>query len=180
MAPPNEVGSIAWLRLQARDGAGENRPSEAALQPNIGALLYDVARLIRRRFERRARQTGMPLTRLQSRVLLRIARSEGDSQTSVAAVLDIEPIALVRALDKLHEEGLVERRPHPTDRRVWTLWLTPLAWRVVERILAINHEIREEACAGLSPGAREIVLGALYHMKSNLTVAEEAAAGEAV
>ncbi len=39
--------------------------------------------------------------------------------------LDIEPIALVRMLDKLHEEGLVERRAHPTDRRVRTLWLTP-------------------------------------------------------
>jgi DNA-binding MarR family transcriptional regulator len=33
-------------------------------------------------------------------------------------MLDLEPIALVRAFDGLHEQDLVERRPHPTDRRV--------------------------------------------------------------
>jgi hypothetical protein len=35
------------------------------------------------------------------------------------------------------------------------LWLTPLGWEVVDRVLAINAEVREEACAGLSPAARE-------------------------
>ena len=121
---------------------------------------------MRRRFERRARQTGLPITRLQAGVLLRIARNEGDSQARVAALLDIEPIALVRALDRLVEEGLVERRPHPTDRRVWTLWLMPQGWRVVERILEINQENREDACAGLSPTARDALLAALNHMKA--------------
>jgi DNA-binding MarR family transcriptional regulator len=155
------------------------RPSPAALQPNVGALLSDVARLLRRRFERRARQAGLPITRLQARVLLRIARNEGDSQAAVAAVLDMEPIALVRALDRLHEEGLVERRPHPTDRRVWTLWMTPLGWRLVEEVLAINHQIREEACVGLSPSMRAALLRTLDHMKANLAV-EDTVAGEPV
>ena len=68
--------------------------------------------------------------------MLNIASREGVSQAEVAAWLGIEPIALVRMLDKLHEEGLVERRSHPTDRRVRTLWLTPAAGPVVERILA--------------------------------------------
>ena len=62
-------------------------------------------------------------------------------------MLDIEPIALVRILDRLHVEGLVERRPHPTDRRVRTLWLTPPAWDVVDRVLALNAETRDVACA---------------------------------
>ena len=97
------------------------RPDPRALQPNIGAMLYDVARLMRRRFERRARQSALPITRQQARALLHIARNEGLSQAAIATMLDIEPIALVRLLDRLHEEGLVERRPHPTDRRVRTL-----------------------------------------------------------
>jgi DNA-binding MarR family transcriptional regulator len=88
-------------------------------------------------------------------------------------LLDIEPIALVRMLDRLHEEALVERRLHPTDRRVRTLWLTPLGWRVVDRVLAINRDTREEACAGLSPAAREAMMRALDHMKVNLLLAEE-------
>ena len=143
-------------------------------------MVHDVARLIRRRFERRARQTGLPITREQARALLHIARNEGLSQAAVATMLDIEPIALVRILDRLHEEGLVERRPHATDRRVRTLWLTPLAWEVIDRVLAITAAVRAEACAGLSPAAREALAQALGEMKANLNLAEasESAAAE--
>src|SRR6266702_5898045 len=167
------------MRAPADDALAE-RPDPSVLQPNIGAMLHDVARLISRRFERRARQTGLPVTRQQARALLHIARNEGLSQAAVAMMLDIEPIALVRILDRLHEEGLVERRPHPTDRRVRTLWLTPLAWDVVDRVLALNAETREAACAGRGPAAREVLLRTLGHMKDNLSVVEatESAAAE--
>ena len=170
---PNDLMPIAPAIGAAAEPRGTGRLDPAALQPNIGALLHDVARLIRRRFERRARHTGLAITRQQARALLSIARTEGVSQAAIATLLDIEPIALVRLLDRLHEEGLVERRLHPTDRRVRTLWLTPLGWIMVDRILAINAQIRDEACAGLSPAAREALLRALDHMKANLLADEE-------
>src|SRR5271169_1057668 len=173
MALPNDalpIGADDWLV----DAALE-RPAAAALQPGVGHRVHAVARLIRRRFERSVRQAGLPITRLQASLLIRIARKPGVSQTAAATDLDIEPIALVRMLDRLHEEGLVERRAHPTDRRIRTLWLTPLAWPVVDRILAINLVIREEACAGLSPAVRDTLMDALDHMKNNLAIAEAAA-----
>lgn len=178
MAPPNDLAPMtplsgrATTRTSPEAGAAP-RPVPEALQPNIGAMLHDVARLIRRRFERSARHTGLALTRHQARTLLYIARNEGLSQAAIATMLEIEPIALVRLLDRLHEEGLVDRRPHPTDRRVRTLWLTPLGWRAVERVLAINAQIREEACAGLSQEVRDTLIAALHHMKGNLAPAEE-------
>ena len=141
---------------------------------SFGFLVHDVSRLVKRRFERAARHTGLPITRRQAAVLLYIARKEGVSQAEVANWLDIEPIALVRMLDKLHEEGLVERRAHPTDRRVRTLWLMPTARPVVERILEINMAIREEAFAGLAEGARIAMIAALGSIKDNL-LQEEAA-----
>jgi DNA-binding MarR family transcriptional regulator len=170
---PND-GSIRLGVDPPADALPPARPSAAALQPNIGALLHDVARLMRRHFERQTRQTGLPITRLQARVLLCIARNEGESQAAVATLLDIEPIALVRALDRLHEEGLVDRRPHPTDRRVWTLWLTGRAWRVIDSVLSINRGIREEACAGLTLAERQALLDTLGRMKANLAAAEAA------
>jgi MarR family transcriptional regulator for hemolysin len=180
VAPPNDAVPIVPLMRAPAEAEPLSRPDPAALQPNIGAMMRDVARLIRRRFERRARQTGLPITREQARALLLIARNEGLSQAAVAMMLDIEPIALVRIIDRLHEEGLVERRLHPTDRRVRTLWLTPRAWGVVDRVLALNAEAREAACAGMPPAAREMLLRALVHMKGNLTEAEatESAAAE--
>jgi MarR family transcriptional regulator, transcriptional regulator for hemolysin len=185
VAPPNDLGPVAPLttapppRSRPAEAGAVARPDPAILQPNVGAMVHDVARLIRRHFERRARQTGLALTRHQARTLLYIARAEGLSQAAAATMLDIEPIALVRLLDRLHEEGLVDRRPHPTDRRVRTLWLTPAGWRVIDRVLAINTEIREEACAGLGPAARELLIATLGHMQNNLTLAdEESAAAE--
>jgi MarR family transcriptional regulator, transcriptional regulator for hemolysin len=175
MPPPSDAVQIrgpAWP-LPADDAA--NRPSQAALEPGLGHRLHAVARLIRRRFERNVRQAGLPITRLQAALLIYVARHPGVGQTAAASDLDVEPIALVRMLDRLHEEGLIERRAHPTDRRVRTLWLTALAWPVVDRILEINMAIRAEASAGLAPAARELLMDALDHMKNNLDAAEAAA-----
>jgi len=174
MALPNDAlpidAAADWIDVGAVD-----RPSAVALQPGIGNRLHAVARLIRRRFERSVRQAGLPITRLQASLMIYIARNPGVGQSAAATDLDVEPIALVRMLDRLAEEGLVERRAHPTDRRIRTLWLTPLAWPVVDRILEINLVVREEACAGLTPAARAMLMGALDHMKNNLAAAEAAA-----
>ena len=140
---------------------------------NFGFLVHDVSRLIKRRFDRKARQTGLPITRRQAAVVLYIARNEGVSQSEVATWLDLEPIALVRMLDKLNEEGLIERRSHPTDRRVRTLWLTAAARLVVTQILAINKTIREEAFAGMPAHARDTVIDFLDGIKGNLALREE-------
>jgi MarR family transcriptional regulator, transcriptional regulator for hemolysin len=165
--------------IKAQDAAGQMRLNQPPAAPGLGRafgfLVHDVSRLIKRRFERRARQMGLPITRQQAAVVLNIAGNEGVSQAEVATWLGIEPIALVRMLDKLREEGLVERRAHPTDRRVRTLWLTPAAGSVVERILAINEAIRQEAFGGLPPETREALIDVLCRIKDNLVIQEEVA-----
>ena len=155
--------------------AGIKQPeAQPGFGRNFGFLVHDVSRLIKRRFDRKARQTGLPITRRQAAVVLYVARNEGVSQTEVATWLDLEPIALVRMLDKLNEEGLVERRAHPTDRRVRTLWLTPAARLVVTQILAINKTIRDEAFGGMPTHARDTVIDILDAIKGNLALREEA------
>ena len=176
---PSEIPQLVRSVVGSRDLATQGMIEEAEAQPgsdrNFGFLVHDVSRLIKRRFDRRARQTGLPITRRQAAVILYIARNEGVSQSEVASWLDMEPIALVRMLDKLHEEGLVERRAHKTDRRIRTLWLTPAARPVIERILIINQAIREEAFAGLPAQARDTVINILGRIKDNLVLQEEAA-----
>lgn len=175
---PSEVPHLVRPALEPRDLAEEGVLEQPQVQPgfgrNFGFLVHDVSRLIKRRFDRRARQTRLPITRRQAAVVLYIARNEGVSQTEVASWLDMEPIALVRMLDKLHEEGLVERRAHPTDRRVRTLWLTPAARPVVTQIHAINKAIREEAFSGMPAHARDTVIDILDGIKDNLALREQA------
>jgi DNA-binding MarR family transcriptional regulator len=169
---PSEVRPVVKLPDHAAEAAQPQ--AQLGFGRNFGFLVHDVSRLIKRRFDRKARQTGLPITRRQAAVVLYIARNEGVSQTEVATWLDLEPIALVRMLDKLNDEGLVERRAHPTDRRVRTLWLTPAARPVVTQILAINKTIREEAFAGMPTHARDTVIDILDAIKGNLALREEA------
>ena len=176
MAPNDASPAPVTIKVAKPDHSTSN----AGVGRAFGFLVHDVSRLIKRRFERRARQMGLPITRQQAAVVLNIASHQGVSQAEVAAWLGIEPIALVRMLDKLHEEGLVERRSHPTDRRVRTLWLTPAAGPVVERILAINEAIRHEAFGGLPPKTRDLVINFLCQIKDNLALQEEVAGERAI
>ena len=69
----------------------------------------------------------------------------------------------------------MERRAHPTDRRVRTLWLTEAAGPVIERILAINETIRQEAFSHLPPKTRDALIEVLGQIKDNLAIKEEVA-----
>src|SRR5436190_20361761 len=89
---------------------------------HLGFLLHDVARLLRTRFDQRARALG--LTRAQWSVLAHLSRQEGLNQSALADVLEVEPITLARLLDRLEAARLVERRPDPADRRARLLYLT--------------------------------------------------------
>ena len=88
-------------------------------ESNFGFLLHDISRLLRKRFDRRARDLG--LTKSQWIVMAHLARHEGIKQSGLAEILEIEPITLARHLDRLGETGWIERRADPADRRVWRL-----------------------------------------------------------
>ncbi|HWL84137.1 MAG TPA: MarR family transcriptional regulator [Roseomonas sp.] len=140
-------------------------------QPTLGFVLHDVARFLRKRFEQRAR--GLGLTRSQWQVLAFLAPNEGIHQGGLADLLEIEPITLARLLDRLEGNGLVERRQHPTDRRVWQLYLTEKAHPMLARMREIGDRTRAEALDGLSQAEREELLRLLLTMRGNLTAACE-------
>src|SRR6478672_6827603 len=134
--------------------------------PTLGFLLHDVARLLRKRFEQRARDLG--LTRSQWQTLAYLNRNEGIHQGGLADILEIEPITLVRILDKLEERGLIERRRHPTDRRIWLLFLREEARPLIAQMKEIGDATRGEALDGLTEAERAAVVRSLCMMKKNL------------
>jgi DNA-binding MarR family transcriptional regulator len=135
-------------------------------QPTLGFVLNDVARLLRKRFEQRAR--GLGLTRAQWQVLAYLSANEGIHQGGLADLLDIEPITLVRILDRLEANGFVERRRHASDRRLWLLHLTPKAHPMLARMRVIGDATRQDALEGLSDDERAQLLRMLTAMKQNL------------
>jgi DNA-binding MarR family transcriptional regulator len=134
--------------------------------PSLGFLLHDVARLLRKRFEQHTRDRG--LTRSQWQVLAYLEKNEGIHQAGLAELLEVEPITLARIVDKLEGLGLVERRPHATDRRIWLLFLTPLAGPRLDEMHETAALIREEAFEDLSERDRATLLKLLGRLKGNL------------
>ena len=134
----------------------------------LGFVLNDVARLMRKRFEQRARAAALGLTRAQAAVLAYLARQEGINQAALAQLLELEPITLARLLDRLQAAGLVERRPDPKDRRAHLLYLTAAAYPLLDRIFALAAEVREDALAGVAEADRGRLLDLLIEMKANL------------
>ncbi|MBB3288743.1 MULTISPECIES: MarR family transcriptional regulator [Rhizobium] len=134
--------------------------------PTLGFLLHDVARLFRKRFEQRAKDLG--LTRSQWQTLAYLANNEGIHQAGLAEMLEIEPITLVRILDKLSERGLVERRQHPSDRRSWLLYMREEARPLIETMRNMGDQTRKEALEGTSQEDQERLYELLTLMKSNL------------
>lgn len=137
------------------------------LDRDLGFLLHDVARLMRKRFEQNARDLG--LTRSQGQVLVHLADNEGIHQGALAEKLDVEPITLTRILDRLEEAGLIERLLYRNDRRVRLLRLTPAAHLLIDDIFAIGALTRGEAMEGVTDEDRDRLLGILSRMKTNLS-----------
>jgi MarR family transcriptional regulator for hemolysin len=134
---------------------------------SFGFLLHDIARLLRKRYEQRARPLG--LTRAQWQVLAHLQRCEGINQAQLAELLDLEPITVARLLDRMEEAGLVERRDDPGDRRAHLLYLTERAHPLLERGRVLGDAIYAEAFAGIADDERERLIDLLVTVRGNLS-----------
>jgi DNA-binding MarR family transcriptional regulator len=130
-------------------------------------LLHDVARLLRTRFDQRARARGM--TRAQWVILARVHATPGLSQNELASLLEVEPISVGRLIDRLESRALVERRSDPADRRIWRLHLLPAAEPVLKDISKAREILGAELLEGVDLQTRTQMVDALLRMKNNLT-----------
>lgn len=134
---------------------------------NVGFLLSDVSRLMRRRFDERARKSGASVT--QWRVLKILERQPGLNQGQIAELLEVEPITSCRMIDRLEDLNLVERRRDPADRRAWRIHLTEEARPVLDELHLLAGGMIEDALEGLTPTERDTLIASLNVIRSNLT-----------
>ncbi len=129
------------------------------METTIGRLLYLTHRTVHEELDRRLSQHGASLWNW---VLLKeAAHAEGASQRELAQHMGIEPPTLVRQLDKLAEDGLVERRPDPDDRRVVRVVVTPAGLARLEELHAVVHELDAELRGILTKRDVEVLSRAL-------------------
>jgi DNA-binding MarR family transcriptional regulator len=140
------------------------------MSDSIGFLISDVSRLMRRRFDERARAIGV--TRPQWRALTALSRHEGINQGQLADLLEVEPITLCRMVDRLEDAGHVERRRDPGDRRAWKIFLTDRSRPLLEQLGRIADDLFGTALAGVAAEDRKRLTETLDRIRSNLAKPE--------
>ena len=136
------------------------------LKREFAFTIMDVARLLKTYADQRARQFG--ISRAQWAVLVRIDRNEGLKQSELADMLDLQPITLTRLLDRLADNGLIERRADPNDRRANRLYLKPAAKPLLGRLAELGADMMETVLDGISSTSIERMLKELNTVKDNL------------
>ena len=117
-------------------------------QPTFGYVLKDTAKLYVQRFEERAGELGLTLP--QCKALVYLSRSEGMSQVELAGSCEIDPMSMVRILDRMESDGWVERRADPTDRRATLVSLTPSGEAAAHSVYALGDRMISEVLEGWS------------------------------
>lgn len=133
---------------------------------SLGFLLKDVTRLYTRRFEERA--ASLSLTLQQCKALIYLEDHAGISQKRLAELIEVDPMSLVRILDRMEADGWVERRPDPLDRRARSLHLTERAGPILRHIRELIQRTRAEALSGLDEKECAQLLGLLERVHRGL------------
>ena len=141
------------------------------LKRELIAQLVESSRLLRNYIDHRAKGRGT--TRAQWIVLFRLREQEGLSQVDLADVLELQPISLVRLLDRLVEHGLVERRSDPRDRRANRLFLTANGRQLADDLDSLRDAIAIDVLRDVPAAAIETSLKTLRDIKERIkTLAE--------
>jgi MarR family transcriptional regulator for hemolysin len=134
---------------------------------NFGFLLKDLSRRYVLRFEQRADAISLTLT--QCKALAQLEQNEGTSQARLAELTDVEPMTMVRILDRMETDQLIERRPDPEDRRARRLYLTDKGRPLVGEVWRLAELTRNEMFSGINKEERLLFMRVLEQMHVNVS-----------
>lgn len=133
----------------------------------IGIRLVGLARRWRKALDERLASAGLsdaswaPLMHLHE-------LGDGISQSELAAAVGLDGSSLVRLLDLLVEQGLIERRPHASDRRVKLVQLTAAGRKTVLSIRKRLGSVESELLRDVHPDDAQAMLRAFDSIEARI------------
>ncbi len=150
--------------------------ARGSVDMNFLFTLGELQRLVRLYADKQGARYG--ITRAQWAVLAKVERSEGLKQTELAELMEMQPITLTRLIDKLCDNGWIERRGDETDRRVNRLYLRKAARPLLGKLAGLRSELTAAALEGINPADAHRLLAQLEAIKENVRNAIQNPAGE--
>jgi MarR family transcriptional regulator for hemolysin len=130
------------------------------------------SRLIVRHFEQRLRPLGFGMAYLPVLVPL---QEEGElTQKELAERTRVEQPTMAALLGRMDRDGLLLRKPHPTDKRSSRISLSAKAKARLPAAMEQMAAVAERATAGLSQRERATLILLLRRVVDNLDPAREA------
>lgn len=116
--------------------------------------------------DRQLRPLGFTLSRWL--LLLHLSRNDGCTHSELAQSMGIEAATLVRLVDHMEKDGLLNRCLSETDRRVKHLRLSDNGNAAVLNIRSCASDLRRELLTGLSQDEISSALNVLSHIRGKL------------
>jgi MarR family transcriptional regulator for hemolysin len=133
---------------------------EAALR------IVETSRLLRSLVDLRLREFGM--TRTKYACLVRLEEHAGLVQAELADMLEVQPIAIVRLLDQMSAEGLIERRADARDRRCNRLFITAAGRARLASLAGFKAALGAEVFAGIEREQLDHLLAVMAKLHGNV------------
>ncbi len=118
------------------------------LTHEFGLSLIGMSQRWRRSLDERLRPEG--ITVATWRTLVFVSRGGGVMQKELAGAIGIEGPSLVRLLDTLERDGLIERREATTDRRGKTVHMTRAGEECLKNVQGVQEELRAQLLKNIS------------------------------
>lgn len=133
---------------------------------SAGALASEIARLYAVALQRAL--APLQLSPAQFLALNELWSDDGLTQRALAGRLAVEQATMANTLARMERDKLIERRPHPDDRRSQQVWLTPAARGLQTRAIQAAVNANDLVAAGLPAAERELFLSMLDRVLLNL------------
>ena len=130
----------------------------------FGLLLFGTARAWRTKLDQRLRPLG--LSQGKWRTLIHLSQGGNKlTQKEIAERMGIEEPTLAGLLDRLQEDGWIERRESSSDRRCKIIHLQRGSEPVLEKIFDTAHGLRHELIEDVPPDDLEACIRVLTQIR---------------
>ncbi len=100
--------------------------------------------------------------------LLALFEKDGQTQTQLQQTVGMDHSTIVRTLDRMARDGLIERRPSPSDRRAFEIYLTEKGRACEEDVLSASNELNDTLLTSFSKAEQDELQSYLLRLVDNL------------
>lgn len=112
--------------------------------------LFHLVHVLKRQLHEQIEQLGLPIAPMHVRVIKIISKQSPCTAMDVVNFLNRDKAQVTRLIKTLIEEGFIEKRPNPEDKRSQCLLTTEKGNEVLSKIKAVDAEIFQKMTLNVS------------------------------